>query len=126
MANAPPPMAAATRSAPSRSRSTIATVAPEAARRTAMASPIPVAAPVTMAVWPFSGRLIGVLASVVAFGHQLGHCQQRTLVGRIGEFVDNVPGLVGERLRAFFHALDAVIFFEQRENLREAHFLITA
>src|SRR5213594_2808893 len=42
-------------------RSATAIAAPARARRLAMASPMPVAAPVTMAVWPVSSNAIGAL-----------------------------------------------------------------
>ena len=47
----------ATFAAPSKFKSATATAAPAAAKRRAIASPIPVAAPVTMAVCPFSSNM---------------------------------------------------------------------
>ena len=60
-AKAPWGSADATCLACSRFRSTTATVAPAAARRVAMALPMPVAAPVTMAVWPSRLNMTGTV-----------------------------------------------------------------
>ena len=58
-ANDPLGRDAATRCAPARFRSTTAMVAPAQARRKAIASPMPVAAPVTMATLPVSENMSG-------------------------------------------------------------------
>src|ERR1700722_2825002 len=69
-ANEPFPMAPPTRRAPARSRSTIAIVAPAPAKRCAIASPIPVAAPVTIPVCPVKSKLtISKFTASVALPH---------------------------------------------------------
>ena len=74
-----PPMSAATRSAPSASMSTMTTDAPAAASRRAMPSPIPVAAPVTIAERPERSNSAAISASIAV---TLRSRASRTGVGR--------------------------------------------
>src|SRR5215467_5107187 len=63
---------------------------------------------------------------VVSFSDEFGDGYQSPLVWRIGEVLDDLPGLVREGLRALLHALDALILVEQRQNPAEGHGIIAA
>src|SRR5262245_46326372 len=63
-------------------------------------------------------------ALVVALGDQVCDRQERRLIRRIGELVDNLPGLVREGLSPLLDALDPTILLKQRQDPAERNRIV--